>query len=66
MLQSCCDCNIFFMSVYLSISIWEVLSSVTTDTDGYLTITVEDDSFDTRGMYEFTLNGTEINLYYYN
>ncbi|MBO5421910.1 MAG: InlB B-repeat-containing protein [Clostridia bacterium] len=36
----------------------------TTDADGYLTITVEDDAFDTQsGAYTFTLNGIEINLY---
>ena len=39
-------------------------SDVTTDADGYLTITVEDKAFDTAsGSYTFTLNGTNITLY---
>ena len=36
---------------------------VTTDAEGYLTITVEDKDFDKQGAYTFTLNGKEINLY---
>ncbi len=39
-------------------------ANVTTDAEGYLTITVEDEAFDTTsGMYTFSLNGTQINLY---
>ncbi|MBP3442743.1 MAG: hypothetical protein J6L62_08070, partial [Clostridia bacterium] len=38
-------------------------SDVTTDENGYLTITVEDKDFDKNGAYTFSLNGMEINLY---
>lgn len=39
-------------------------SDVTTDAEGYLTLTVEDKAFDTEsGAYTFTLNGTKITLY---
>ena len=39
-------------------------ANVKTDAEGYLTITVEDEAFDTQsGAYTFTLNGMEINLY---
>ena len=39
-------------------------ANVTTDAEGYLTITVEDEAFDTQsGAYTFSLNGLEINLY---
>ncbi len=38
--------------------------NVTTDAEGYLTITVEDKAFDKEsGAYTFSLNGMEINLY---
>ena len=36
--------------------------NVTTDANGYLTIVVEDKAYD-EGVYTFSLNGTEINLY---
>ena len=39
-------------------------AKVATDAEGYLTITVEDEAFDTQtGAYTFSLNGMEINLY---
>jgi hypothetical protein len=38
-------------------------SDVTTDAEGYLTITVEDKAFGEDGIYTFSLNGKEINLY---
>ena len=39
-------------------------ANVKTDAEGYLTITVEDKAFDTQsGVYTFTLNDKEINLY---
>ncbi len=37
-------------------------TDVTTDADGYLTISVEDKSYE-EGIYTFSLNGTQINLY---
>ena len=38
-------------------------ANVTTDAEGYLTITVEDKAFNNDGMYTFSLNGKQINLY---